>query len=191
MSSHDHAEGEENESANTTARDRRVYWTVLVSALVIFVNESRAVQFFISVFLIFCSFGIVYGNAVDWTLAAVGILFPFLLIQSLQVLIFLGKKLNVSDDDLNLDAFEICFERIIYSVNHSNNVKSLEKIYCDARMYLVNSWKYIKSSWSVCYRGAVKFFRNCKFETLRTRREPLAQLGSKNSGGVTANNEDL
>ena len=120
------AEGHlQNEDDKKDARDRRIYWAVLVSALVIFTNNSRAIQFFLRSFLLIASFGIVYGSSTKWTLAAVGVLFPFLFIESHQIVVFLGRKIGVSDDDLNFHYFEKSFEYLLQRYRSSTFLKSI------------------------------------------------------------------
>lgn len=73
----------------------------MLAALISFVGESRAIQYFLSLLMVVVSMGIVYGDATVWITAAFIIFCPYLFIQSLGVLIFTGKKIKVSDDDLS------------------------------------------------------------------------------------------
>jgi len=91
---------------NMTVRDRRIYWIVILSSLIIFLNQSRMIQYFIRSFLIVVSIGIIYGSAGTWITVAIIVLMPYLVIQSFEILIFTGKKLKISDDDLQIDRIE-------------------------------------------------------------------------------------
>lgn len=111
------------------ARDRRVYWAVLLSAFVIFVNNSRGIQFFLRTFLLIVSFGIIFGSPHDWTLAAVAVLFPFLLVESLQIVVFLGRMFKVSDDDLNLRYYEKVLENLVHRFRSFVFVDSIKRCF--------------------------------------------------------------
>ena len=91
---------------NMTVRDRRIYWIVILSSLLIFLNQSRMIQYFIRSFLIVVSIGIIYGSAGTWITVAIIVLMPYLVIQSFEILIYTGKKLKISDDDLQIDRIE-------------------------------------------------------------------------------------
>ena len=92
---------EADDHDDKSASDRRVEWAVMLSAFIAFFGESRAIQYFLSCLMVVVSIGIVYGDATAWTVAAFIILCPYLFIQSLGVLLFTGKKIKLSDDDLS------------------------------------------------------------------------------------------
>ena len=88
------------------ARGRRAFWMIHLMALLIFFSESRAIECFIQVFLLVISIGVIYGNIRNWILIALIILVPYIFIQSLQVIIFIGKYFRISDDDIGLRSIE-------------------------------------------------------------------------------------
>jgi len=94
-----------------TPRDRRVYWSILLNALVIFVADSRAILYFYSTFFVIVASMIVYDDPEFWTWLALVILIPYLGIRSLEVLVYIGRYFQVNDDDLCLEALERSYNR--------------------------------------------------------------------------------
>ena len=105
------SEGRDFRPGDMTPRDRRVYWSILLNALVIFVADSRAILYFYSTFFVIVASMIVYDDPEFWTWLALVILIPYLGIRSLEVLVYIGRYFQVNDDDLCLEALERSYNR--------------------------------------------------------------------------------
>ena len=92
-----------DDTKHKSPKDRGVYWSILLYALVIFVADSRAILFFYSGFLTMVAVGIIYGDAASWTLAGIVVFTPYLAVRSMEMLIYTGRYLQINDHDLQLD----------------------------------------------------------------------------------------
>ena len=61
---------------------------------------SRGIQFFISLFQYITSFGLMYGNIRFWILLSLIVLIPYIFVNSLDIVVFVGKWFQITDDDL-------------------------------------------------------------------------------------------
>jgi hypothetical protein len=105
-------------------------------ALVVFITESRAIECFIQVFLVSVSIGIIYGSPKEWIAALIFILFPYLIIRSFEVLIYVGKYIKISDDDLQLQKIEASILRIYYSIKNSSLVHHITGFISGVKTYV-------------------------------------------------------
>lgn len=152
---------EQKESVAKSARDRRVFWKVYIASMIIFARNSRAIQCFYQVFLLVVSIGIIYGDIRRWILAAVVVLFPYLLIQSLEVVILVGKKFRISDDDIGLRNIE----KNLYNFGY-------RCCYCCARKFFRAVWYYLKLFFYSCYHAGATYL--CRGATVSTQNTTLS-----------------
>lgn len=114
-------DSELDDDENKTARERGVYWAILLNALIIFLTDSRAILYFYSSFLMIVAVGIIYSDVATWTLAAVIVLTPYLALRSLEMLIYTGRAFNVNDDDIKLRKWEIWVMPLAQAVYNFGN----------------------------------------------------------------------
>jgi hypothetical protein len=160
---------DQKEPVSKSARDRRVFWMVYVASIIFFVSNSRAIQCFYQVFLLAVSFGIVFGNTRVWILVAIAVLFPYLLIQSLQIAILAGKRFRISDDDIGLRSIEKNLYHFGYRL-----------CYCRTRMFFRSIWYYLKLFFFSCYHAsAATYF--CRGATVTIPTQNTASSSRNNS----------
>ena len=94
-------EREMNQSGATrSASERKLYWTVYLKSFRIHFETSRGIQFIISPFQYITSFGLMYGNIRFWILLSLIVLIPYIFVNSLDVVVFVGKWFQITDDEL-------------------------------------------------------------------------------------------
>ena len=61
---------------------------------------SRGIQSFINLYEYATAFGLMYGDARLWILLSVIVLIPYIFVSSLDIVVFVGKWFQITDDDL-------------------------------------------------------------------------------------------
>jgi hypothetical protein len=93
-------EKEMNKEGETrSVRELKQYWVAYVKSYRIYFQLSRVIQYYISLFQYIVSYGLVYGNAKVWVLVSMIVLIPYIIISSLDVVVFIGKYFRMTDDD--------------------------------------------------------------------------------------------
>jgi len=87
------------EGEKRSVRELKQYWVAYVKSYRIYLQLSRVIQYFISLFQYIVSYGLVYGNAKVWVLVSMIFLFPYIIVSSLDVVVFIGKCFQMTDDD--------------------------------------------------------------------------------------------
>ena len=82
------------------AKDRRVYWMIIIKAIEVVSLQSRFAQIFYHLFLFTFAMGILYTDPLPWLIVSFPIVFSFTFIKMLDVYIILGKKMKIDDHDM-------------------------------------------------------------------------------------------
>ena len=75
-------------------------WIVYLRAFHIIMTQSRAIQYPINVYRFILSLGLLFGNIADWILSTILILLPMAIIQSVILVLYLGKKMEMMDNEV-------------------------------------------------------------------------------------------
>ena len=87
-------------NASLTAGQRGVGWVVLLKSNSVYFNESRFFKIMKNLLLFTMTIGILFSNPLPWLVLSFIVLFPILFLSSIDIYIFTGKSLGVTDEDL-------------------------------------------------------------------------------------------
>ena len=91
----------EESGSDLSAAERSVLWTVYLKSYSIFWFESRAIQYFRRFFSFVVAIGIIY-YPLFFILLSLVVFFPYILFAYIDVMVFIGKLINLQDDDLTI-----------------------------------------------------------------------------------------
>jgi hypothetical protein len=83
-----------------TAGQRGVEWVVLLKSNSVYFNESRFFKIVKNLLLFAMTIGILFSNPLPWLVLSFIVLFPILFLSLIDIYIFTGKTLGVTDEDL-------------------------------------------------------------------------------------------
>ena len=108
----------EESGSDLSAAERSVLWTVYLKSYSVYWFESRAIQYFQRLFSFITVIGIIY-YPLFFILLSLVVFFPYILFAYVDIMVFIGKLINLQDEDL----------KVIFGSKYFESYTSSSKIY--------------------------------------------------------------
>jgi hypothetical protein len=112
-------------------KESKINWMLNLKSYKICIEHSRAFQYFLNLFQFASSLGFMYGDPNFWVIMTIAVLLPYSIILCLDVVVFVGKKIGLTDDDLRIIGIDFRFGHLRVILNEKIDIEN--KIEKEAR----------------------------------------------------------